>query len=321
MATGLAGMRPGQAQQPRVFRLGFLTILSKPASDAPAIAFLFDDELRRQGFVEGQNLVVERRFAEGDFKRLDALAAELVALQVDALYTAGGTPSARAAQTAVRRAGRETPIVFEPVRDPVGDGFAASLPRPGGNMTGTTLFTRELDAKRAEILAEVLGTPAVLAVLDVPRPAADRGPIVDAFRATGRPRLEFVEVNQPEAIPAAFARMVAARASGLVVMHTPFTASNIPAIARLVAQHRLPAIADGLGWHQHGLMLTYSTDFSEGSVRGAQYVARIFRGERPGDLPVEHMSRFHLTVNLKVARDLGVRMPRSVLARADEIIE
>ncbi|NRF67794.1 ABC transporter substrate-binding protein [Aquincola sp. S2] len=277
----------------------------------------FKDELERHGFVEGRNLVIDRRYTERDFTRADAAAAELVALKPDVIFTVAGTVGARAAQ----RATRTIPIVFEAVGDPVRAGLVASLPRPGGNLTGTATFPT-LDAKRAQILVEALGKPTLLAVLDVRRTEAQRQRAMEGWPEFPGTRVQVFEVERSEELPAVFERIVQQKASGLVVMHAPFTAVNHPLIAQLATKHRLPAIANGHGYTIAGLMLTYTTDFKEAFIRAADYVARILRGTAtPADLPVEHLSRFPFVINQRVAREFGVRIPAALLVRADEVIE
>ena len=241
-----------------------------------------------------------------------------MALKPDVIFTVAGPVGALAAQ----RATRTIPIVFEVVSDPVGAGLVASLPRPGGNLTGTATFTRTLNAKRAQILVEALGKPTLLALLSVRLTEAQRQRVLERWPEFPGARMQFFEARRPEELPALFERIVQQKASGLVVMHSPFAAVNNELIAQLATKHRLPAIADGRGFAKAGLMLTYTTDFAEAFARAADYVARILRGTAtPAELPVEHLSRFIFVVNQRVAREFGVRIPKALLVRADEVIE
>lgn len=320
--AGYAMATPAAAQQhSRVYRLGALIGSSPPTPEQEAaIVNVFKTELERRGFVEGQNLIVERRWTGRNVSReaLDRLAAELVALKPDVIATFAGTLGAKAAQSATRT----IPIVFEAARDPVGSGLVASLPRPGGNLTGTVVFTATLDAKRAQILHEALGKPEVLAVLDMQRSEAQRKQAMEGWPVLPGTRFPVFETPRREDLPAVFENMARQKVAGLVVMHSPFTAVNAELIAQLASKHRLPAIADGAQFSDQGLMMTYSTDLSEALVRAADYVARILRGTAtPAELPVEHLSRFPFVINQKVARSFGVRIPIALLQRADRVIE
>lgn len=315
VAAALAGVfglaAPASAQPQRRHRIGILF-----AGDRSAGA-LFEAELAQRGYVEGRNLAIDRREALGDISRLPALAAELVALQPDAIFTIAGTPGARAAKAATDR----IPIVFEASGDPVLGGLVASLNKPGGQLTGSAIFTRTLDNKRIQLLAEVLPRPTRLAVLDTLRRPEQRASWTDPLPAIAGVTFELFEFDKPGELQATFQRIAQWRATGLVVMHTPRTASNAPEIARLAVQYRLPGIGDGDALTSHGLMLSYTTDFSEGFRTGAEYIARILAGARPSDLPVVQINRLDLVVNMKTARELALTIPRSLLLQATRVIE
>ena len=312
LGAGLMLPWRAQAQTERPRRIGILSIAA-PYNTATA----FDTELARRGWVEGRNLIVDRRFAGGDIARLPGLAGELVALRPDVIFTLAGTPGARAAKAATDR----IPIVFEAVYDPVGVGFVASLTHPGGKLTGSATFTRSLDPKRMQLLAETLDKPARLAVLDMVRTAEQRTASVDPFPSLPGVTYELYEVRGSGDLEETFERMSRAGATGLVVMHSPTTAAMRADIARLALQHRLPGIADGRQFSEAGLMLTYSTDWDEVLKNGAEYVSRILAGERPADLPVAQVSHFELIINRKTAQSLGIRIPSGILALASRILE
>ena len=312
LSAGCVVATDAHSQLQRQYRIGLLYGGRLPPAGGP-----FEAELVQRGVVEGHNLTIDRRAANNDPSRLEALAAELVAQQPDAIVTFGGTPAARAAKAVTQR----IPIVFDASRDPIGTGLVASLNRPGGNLTGTALFTRELDTKRMQMLAEAQAKPARLAVLDMVRAAERRAVFVDPFPALPGVSFELFELPNAAELEAVFQRMARWRASGLVVMHTPLTSGLAIEIARLAMVHRLPGIADGRLFAESGLMLAYTTDMREVPLRCAEYVARILAGARPADLPVVQASRFEFVVNRKTAVALGVRIPRALMVQATQVID
>jgi putative tryptophan/tyrosine transport system substrate-binding protein len=314
LSTGCVVANLARAQPQRQYRIGMLIGGSLPPT---ATANPFDAELARRGFIEGRNLIIDRRAANGDPARLVASAAELVAQQPDVIVTFGGTPAAKAAQAATNR----IPIVFDSSRDPIGTGLVASLNRPGGNLTGTALFTRELDTKRMHMLAETLNKPARLAVLDMVRTAERRAALVDPPPALPGVSFELFELPGAAELEAIFQRIVRWRATGLVVMHTPLTSDQAIDIARLAMVHRLPGIADDRRFAESGLMLAYTTDDAERLRRIGEYVSRVLDGARPADLPVVQPSHFEFVVNRKTAVTLGVRIPRALMTQATLVID
>ncbi|MBL8359837.1 MAG: ABC transporter substrate-binding protein [Rubrivivax sp.] len=311
--AALAGSPAATAQTERQRRIGVLSILPRGAEGPTP----FEDALARHGWVEGRNLIIERRHADGATARLPALAAELVASQPEVIFTMAGTPGARAARAATDR----IPIVFEAVNDPVASGLVASLGKPGGLLTGSATYTRALDPKRMQLLTETLARPARIAVLDAVRTAEQRARSVDPFPALPGVTHELFEIRGAAELEGAFERITRWKATGLVVMHTPMTSAIPVEITRLALQHRLPGIADGFRFGESGMLMTYTTDFIEAFERGAEYVSRILGGARPADLPVVQVSRFHFVVNQRTARELGVRIPRSILVQATRVIE
>ncbi len=318
LALALLATRQVSIAQARVYRLGILEIgeASQPSGEMSA----FVDQLTRRGLVEGGNLVIDRRFAHGDRTLLDRLAAELVALKPDVIFTASGTVGALAA----RKATKTIPIVFDASNNPVAAGLVVSLPHPGGNLTGNALFGLQLDAKRLQILREVVGDRSSIAYLggrlrdETQRQELTELSAADA-RSTGA--VKYFAANSADTFAQAFERMARERIDGVVIGASPVAAASRQVIAGLVAQYRLPAIADGRGYAEAGLLLTYTADFVELYRRAADYVSKILKGARPDDLPVEHASRFEFVINLRTAKALGIRLPRSVLARADTVID
>jgi putative ABC transport system substrate-binding protein len=276
---------PVLAQQ-KVSRRAVLDFGDPSASAGEIDSFM--RELGRLGFVEGSNLVVERRYARSDLTQLEPLAAELVMLRPDVIFTAGGTPAARA----VKKATQTIPAVFDAAFDPVGRGLVVDLARPGGNLTGTAVFALTIEHKRIQLLSDVVGRATSMGFLDQKVTAERRRALEQSFASLGPQggaRLEFFE-SEFNALPATIEN-IAKRKLALVVGNSGFTSVNAVRISELIAKHRLPAVADGRKFAEGGVLLTYSTDFVELYKRGADNVARILRGAKPGDLPIDHASR------------------------------
>jgi putative tryptophan/tyrosine transport system substrate-binding protein len=301
----------------KVYSLGVLDMGNGPRS---SVAGPFEDELARLGFVEGVNLRTHVRFAGGDPARLAALAAELIALRPDIILSASGTRGA----LAVKRQTTSVPIVFTMSNDPVGAGLVTSLAHPGGNATGNVAFGDALDLKRLQILAQVMGARATLAVLDGELAEHRRVALRHQVAASGAnpvARLRLIEVARAADLELAFEGMVRDGVRGVAVNFSPMTAVNDERIARLIVKHRLAAIGDGQAYVDGGVLLSYSTDQVEISSRAARYVAKILQGSKPGDLPVEHASKFVLIVNNKTAKALGIKIPPWILASAEKVID
>ena len=314
-ATGL----PIRAQTGApVKRIGILEMGDPPVDNEWVDWFAF--ELKGFGFVKGDNVIIDRRYASSDATRLDALARELVALKPDVLVSGSGTLGALAA----KRATTTIPIVFVLSGDPVGVGLVKSLAHPGTNVTGNISDSRLLDLKRVQILAELVGKQASIAVIGENFSEARKKEFADlASPRSSTPVAEVrpVEIRTAADYEPAFEKIARARMSGVAINFSPLSSVNHELIAGLIAKHRLPAIADGRAYAEAGILLTYSTDFPSLMKRSAGFVARILKGAKPADIPVEHAARFVLVVNLKTARKLGVRVPPSVLAAAQKIIE
>jgi putative ABC transport system substrate-binding protein len=315
MALSLPMAHAQSSKGPR--RIGLLWLGSgDPLSEAPLAFF---GELARQGWRRGENLVVDDRVAT-DPRQSPELAAELVALRPDALVSLSGT----AGTLALKEATSEIPIVMVLVSDPAGKGLVASLSHPGGNITGNAFFSRELDLKRFELLTEVIGNDALVAVLDL----VTEDPWKERFRNLtppqpgGRPReIAFIEIRSPDDFEPAFERIVRERMQAVAINQFPLAAMNEARVAAHVTQHRLPAVADGRGFAEGGGLMSYTTDLADLGRHAANFVARIFEGARPSDLPIELASRFSMTINLKTASALGLKMPAPLLASADHFIE
>jgi putative tryptophan/tyrosine transport system substrate-binding protein len=277
----------------------------------------FEESLRELGYEEGKNLVVERRYAEFNYDRLSALAADLVRLKPDVIVT-GGSPTI----AALKRATTTVPIVMAWSIDPVGAGVIASLARPGGNVTGTTLSTGpEFIAKQLEILNEVVPKRSRVAVLrHTGRGGAETAAIETAARKLGMTVL-FTDVRIASDLEGAFVTMTQGRAGSFVILGGPMTWLNRQQIAEFAVRHRLPGIHFFREYAEAGLLLAYGPSAVVQYRRAAIYVHKILQGAKPADLPVEEPTKFDLVINLKTAKALGLTIPQSILIRADQVIE
>jgi putative ABC transport system substrate-binding protein len=309
-----------EAQQAtKVHRIGWLNAGSLPSGPDPRLD-TFRQGLRDLGYVEGQNLLIEHRYAEGSDERLRDLAAELVRLPVEVIM-AGGSAATRAAQQATRT----IPIVMASSGDPVGLGFVASLARPGGNITGLSNLVAELPGKQMELLKEAVPQSARVAVLtNPPSPTlgqAELENLAAAAKALGV-QLHVVPLRSPDELDGAFAAMTREGAEGLVVLGEPLLLDRIiGAIVDHAAQHRLPAI---YRWRSHveaGGLMSYGPNQPAIWRRYAYYVDRILQGAKPADLPVEQPTKFELVINLKTAQALGLAIPPHLLLLADDVLK
>jgi putative ABC transport system substrate-binding protein len=274
--------------------------------------------LAELGYVEGRNLVLELRHADGDFDRLPALARELAVAKVDVLFA----PSALASGAA-RKAGFAAPIVFAVAPDPVGEGFAASLARPGGNMTGLTTLSPELAAKRLEILRDALPKLARVAVLHAPGfpgVTSELAATENAAKSSGQTLL-LLEARTAGDVEAAFAEAVSRRADALLVIENPTYFFNRKLIAELAQRHRLPTMYRAKEYVIAGGLMSYGPDYADLCRRAATHVDKILKGARPGDLPVEQPVKYELAINQRAAKALGIDVPRHLVLRADQVIE
>jgi putative ABC transport system substrate-binding protein len=316
---GLFSPVAAEAQQAaKVARIGYLVL---DLAAAPHLTEAFRQGLRDLGYVEGRNLVIEYRSAEGKLERLPALAAELVALKVDVIV-AGGEPHALAAKQATRT----IPIVFTSATDPVTDGLVTSLARPGGNVTGLSNLAQELVGKRLEQLKQAVPGVSRVAVLwqpgGVPEPTEKdilKGVEV-AARALGV-RLQFVEARGPADFDRAFSDMTRARAGALTVFGGAMYFNERRRLVDLAAKNRLPAVYPVREFVDAGGLMSYGPDLADLFRRAATYVDKILKGAKPADLPVEQPTKFELVINLKAAKALGLTIPQSLLGRVDHVVE
>jgi putative ABC transport system substrate-binding protein len=307
----------GEAQQAgKVYRIGYLGSTSPSNYQAPLVEALRQG-LRSLGYVEGKNLAIEYRWAEGRYDRLPGLAAELVNLKVDLIVT-HGTPGSLAA----RQATTTIPIVMALSGDAVATGLVTSISRPGGNLTGSTFFFPELNAKRLELLKEALPRARRMAALG----NADNPSVKSALKAMESMAislnvvLEAVQVRAPEELPDAFSAMVQRGVDGVVLIDDPMLIGNARLLVDLSAKNRMPTLGFTEYAHAGGLM-AYAVNFSESWRRAAVFVDKIFKGAKPGELPIEQATRFNFVVNLVAARALGLKIPQPLLIRADEVIQ
>jgi putative tryptophan/tyrosine transport system substrate-binding protein len=315
----LAAPLVAEAQQvAKIPRIGYLATSLATNPDQQE-AFLRG--LRDLGYVEGRNVVIEYRDAEGKLERLPALAAQLVALKVDVIVAAAGTLPALAA----KQASRTLPIVFIGAGNPVTSGFVTSLARPGGNLTGLSAVTPELTSKWLELLKQAVPGVTRVAFLWQPGGMGDTDKEVlkqadVAARALGM-RLQLVEARGPADIDRAFSEMTRARTEALTVVSTPMFGSERTRLVDLAAKNRLPTMFSFRGYVDSGGLMSYGSNLADLFRRAATYVDKILKGAKPGDLPVEQPTTFELVINLKTARTLGLTIPPSVLSRADQVIE
>ena len=309
-----------EAQQAaKVARIGFLTGTSLSVS--PNLPAAFRQGLRDLGYVEGRNLVIEYRDAEGKFERFPALAAELVALKVDVLVAANSL-----AALAAKQATRTLPIVFAFAVDPVTDGLVTSLARPGGNVTGLSTLLAELVGKRLELLKQAVPGVSRVAVLWQPGAQGERTEkdlqkeAEVAARALGV-RVQFVEARGPDDFDRAFSEMTRARAGALTVLGGAMFIIAQRRLVDLAAKNRLPAVYGLREYVDAGGLMSYGPNNVDLFRRAATYVDKILKGAKPADLPVEQPTKFELVINLKTAKALGLTIPPSLLTRADEVIQ
>jgi putative tryptophan/tyrosine transport system substrate-binding protein len=297
--------------------IGYLASGS-PGSRAPDLA-AFRQGLSETGYVEGQNVTIEYRWAEGSYDRLPALAADLVARKVDVIVTTGGLPPALAAKSATST----IPIVFSAGIDPVAEGLVASLARPGGNLTGFSIFVSELMPKRLELLSELVPQAKVIAFLVNPNNAATARAVrvsQEAARAKGV-QLAIVKAGSDSEIDAAFATLVQLRAGALIVDGDPFFSSRREQLVALASRRAVPAIYAWREFAAAGGLISYGPSLTAAHRQVGIYAGRILKGEKPADLPVQQPTTFELVVNLKTAKALGLTVPQTILGLADEVIE
>jgi len=306
-----------QAQQPMPV-IGFLASGSEHGSP-PGFVTAFRNGLVESGYVEGRDVQVEYRWAENQYDRLPALAAEFVRRPVSIIVASGGPAAAVAAKAATST----IPIVFTATSDPVTLGLVASLNRPGGNVTGTGAFTVELDAKRLEVLRELVPNVGLVGALVNPnRPDAEAQSqhVQKAAHAVGQ-QVHVLMAGSEREIDTAFAALVRQQIGGLLVGADPFFSSRREQVVALATRHAIPAVYMNRDFVVSGGLASYGTNISDGYRQAGIYAAQILKGAKPADLPVMQPTKFELTINLKTAKALGLDVPATLLARADEVIE
>jgi putative ABC transport system substrate-binding protein len=305
------------AQQPAVPMVGFLTSLGP--NDRPNLREAFRRGLSDAGYVEGRNVRIEYRFGGNQHDRLLALAAELVDYKVAVIAATGGSSTVLAAKAATS----SIPIVFTFGGDPVREGFVASLNRPGGNVTGASFFVSLLSGKALGLLHELVPNAAVIGLLIDPRPPENVRLLSDAREAARTLGLEMLVLNasSPGEIDAAFATLRSRGAGALLVGAGTYFVSRRQQIVALAARDAIPAMYSIREYVEEGGLMSYGNDVADGYRRAGLYVARILKGEKPADLPIEQATRFEFVINLKTARTLGLTVPPTLLARADEVFE
>jgi putative tryptophan/tyrosine transport system substrate-binding protein len=316
-SAAAAWPRAARAQQAAMPVVGFLSSRS-PGESADSVA-AFREGLREAGFVEGQNLLIAFRWAEGRYDRLPALASDLVDLRVALLFAAGGSPSALAAKAATSK----IPIVFSASNDPVGLGLISSLSRPGGNITGMSAFNWELGPKRLELLKELVPRATIIAYLVNPMNPIAETELKAALAAASALgiQLHVLNASTEQDLDAAFAAVGTRRADGLVVAGEPFFDSQRDRLVALSSRH---AVAACYAWREYvvaGGLMSYGTSLIESYREAGIYAGRILKGEMPAALPVMQPTKFRLVLNHKTAKALGLTVPPALLARADEVIE
>ena len=319
LATGalLAAPLAVEAQQAaQIPRIGFLA--SSSAESGKGRLTAFRQGLRELGYLEGQNIIIEQRYAAGKFEELPNLAAELVRRKVDVLVTEG-TPAASAAKNATSA----IPVVMGNAGDPVGIGLVASLARPGGNITGLSDFSSDTVTKRLELLKEVVPSASHVAVFFNPANATNPlqlRTLQAAAPALGVTLLRF-EVRGADDIERAFAAMRSERPGALIFAGDAIFNVHLKLIVALAAKSRLPALYGGRPAVDAGGLMSYGTNFDDLFRRAAAYVDKILKGAKAADLPIEQPTKVELVINLKTAKTLGITIPRSILLRADQVIE
>jgi putative ABC transport system substrate-binding protein len=310
-----AALAPALAQIPRI---GYVNPGS-PSDPARQSRFeAFRQGLRELGYVEGGNIAIESRWAEGHYDRYPALVADLVRLKVDVIVAQSG-----GATQAAQQATHTIPVVMSLVNDPVGSGFVTSLARPGGNITGLTIVSPDLVGKQLQLLREMVPRMSRIAVLrhpDNPASAAQLREAETAAVAMGA-RLQALEARNPSDIDAAFAAMIRERAGALLILGDAIFTSQRRQIAQLSEKARIPSIFHATEYAEVGGLMAYGPNFLDLERRAAAFVAKLLKGAKPADLPVEQPTTFELVINRKTAKTIGLTIPLSLLQSADRILD
>ena len=302
----------------RVRRIGLLMVHVESDQEGQTLAAAFREGLLKSGWTEGRNIRIDTRWAGGDLDRARSLATELVALAPDVIVTGGASYV-----TALLQATRTVPIVFATATDPVGGGLVASLARPGGNVTGFTLFEYGTSGKWLELLKEITPGLTRAAVIRDPSITSGTGQLaaIQAVAPSLGVELTPVDVREASGIEHSIAGFTQGSDCGLIVTSSPLAVRHRELIIALAARHRLPAVYPERPFVVAGGLISYGLDYAGQFRQAAGYVDRILKGEKPADLPVQAPTKYDLVINLKTAKALGMEMPPTVLARADEVIE
>ena len=317
LATLAAPLTAGAQQPAKVPRIGVLHA-STPAATSDRFE-AFKQGLREHGYVEGQSIILERRFGEARVERISEVAAELVRIKVDVIVVATDVGIA-----AVKQQTQTIPIVMANSTDPVGTGFVASLARPGGNVTGLTTISPEISGKRLELLRDVVPRLSRVAIIWNPDV---RGAVLDYKETEGAARslrlqLQSVEVSRADDLNRAFSAVTNGRAQALIVpTPNPFALANLGQIVSFAQKNRLPSMYGTRDFADAGGLMAYGPNAAALWRRAATYVDKILKGAKPGELPIEQPTKFELVINLKAAKALGLTIPQSLLRRADHVIQ
>jgi putative tryptophan/tyrosine transport system substrate-binding protein len=316
-ASSLFWPRAARAQQTATPVIGFLSSLAR--NERPNVVDAFRRGLDEAGYPEGRNVAIEYRFADNQYDRLPALAAELVGRNVSVIAATGGSNAIAAAKAATT----SIPIVFTYGGDAVRAGYVASLNRPGGNITGVTFFNPALSAKALELMDGFVPAPAIVGLMINPRNRESERVLLEAREAArklGR-ELLVLQASTANEIDAAFASLRQRDAKGLLVGGDPFVTTRRQQVVTLAARDAIPVIYANRDFVVEGGLMSYGNDVTDAYRRAALYVARTLKGDKPAELPVDQATKFELLINLKTAKALGLNLPPTLLARADEVIE
>jgi len=315
LGSGAAWSNMARAQQPALPVIGFLH--STSAGPNVGTVSAFREGLKQAGYVDGQNVAIEFRWADGHYDRLPALAMDLVRERVAVIAALGGQASALAATSTI-------PVVFDTGEDPVKIGLVASFSKPGGNVTGINILTNEIEAKRLGLLHELIPTALTIAVIGHPDTPANNDVVLEDLQTAASAlglKLQILKVRSVLEIDNAFASFNQRRPDALLVMANAFFNSRRNQIVQLAAHQAIPAIYENRVFAMVGGLISYGIDLSEVYRQAGIYIGKILNGAKPADLPVIQPTKLELVINLKTAKELGITVPPQLLARADEVIE